>query len=225
MKFFSLLFSVLLLMFSSFTAQAYDLGRFINQQNCDQVLDKGLFKVCYSYKMKGALMVGYDLDGSLVNKGNIKKRPSFYPDKDIPKRYRTYPSDYTRNPFSEDRGHLYSDASADYSKESKEAVYVMSNIVPMYKRVNRKTWLKAEKYERLVASRLGSLTVLNVVAYGKEPQRFPSSNIAVPQGFWKIMVNEKSGFKRCFYHSNDSHVNVKTDQLRDHIRDCQKYGF
>ena len=42
---------------------------------CDQIIDKQVYKICYSYKYKGALAVWYKLDGKLVNKTNIKKDP------------------------------------------------------------------------------------------------------------------------------------------------------
>jgi len=67
---------------------------FINKRNCDQVLDKGYYQICYDYSMKGAKFVGYTLDGNKVNAGNIKERPRFYPDKAIPSQYRTTAKDY-----------------------------------------------------------------------------------------------------------------------------------
>jgi len=68
---------------------AIEIHDFINKRNCDQILDKGYYQICYDYSMKGAKYVGYNLDGSKVNSGNIKKRPRFYPDKAIPRQYRT----------------------------------------------------------------------------------------------------------------------------------------
>jgi len=73
---------------------AIEIHDFINKRNCDQILDKGYYQICYDYSMKGAKYVGYNLDGSKVNSGNIKKRPRFYPDKAIPRQYRTTSKDY-----------------------------------------------------------------------------------------------------------------------------------
>jgi len=202
-------------------ASATEISDFINQQNCDQVLDKGFYQICYDYKAKGARYVGYTLDGSKVNAGNIKKRPRFYPDKAIPKQYRTTSSDYTHNEFHADRGHLAPDASFDWSKKSLHSVYSMANIIPQYKWVNRKTWVKAEKYERQVASKLGSVTVLNGVVYGDYRKRMRKSGIAYPVSYWKMLFDNK-GFERCFYYKNDSHVEYKTDKLRGHTIDCKE---
>jgi len=203
------------------SAAATEIRDYINNRNCDQVLDKGYYQICYDYKAKGAKYVAYTLDGSKVNAGNIKKRPRFYPDKAIPKKYRTTAKDYTKNEFHADRGHLAPDASFDWSKKSLKSVYSMANIIPQYKWVNRKTWVKAEKYERQVASKLGAVTVINGVVYGDYRQRLKKSGIAYPVAYWK-MLYDNNGFERCFYYKNDSRVITKGDKLRNHVVDCRK---
>lgn len=207
------------LFFISSISHATEINDFINKRNCDQVLDKRFYRICYDYSMKGAKYVGYNLNGSKVNSGNIKKRPRFYPDKAIPRKYRTTSKGYTHNEFHADRGHLAPDASFDWSRKSLHAVYSMANIIPQYKWINRKTWVKAERYERKVAVKLGHVTVINGVVYGSHPKRLRKSGIAYPVGYWK-MLYDNNGFERCFYYKNDSHVKIKGDRLRDHIVDC-----
>ena len=174
---------------SAFATEIHD---FINKQNCDQVLDKGFYKICYDYKAKGAKFVGYTLAGSKVNAGNIKKRPRFYPDREIPRQVRTTSRDYTHNEFHADRGHLAPDASFDWSPQSLKSVYSMANIIPQYKWINRKTWVKAERYERLEATKLGSVHVINGVVYGDYSKRLRKSGIAYPVGYWKMLYNKGS---------------------------------
>jgi len=202
-------------------ASATEIRDFINNQNCDQILDKGFYQICYDYRAKGAKYVAYTLDGIKVNSRNIKKRPRFYPDKAIPKKYRTTSSDYTHNEFHADRGHLAPDASFDWSKKSLKSVYSMANIIPQYRYINRKTWVKAEKYERQVASKLGAVTVINGVVYGDYRKRLRKSGIAYTVGFWK-MLYDGNGFERCFYYENDSKSKIKGDKLRDHVVDCSR---
>ena len=202
------------------SAFATDIHDFINKQNCDQVLDKGFYKICYDYEAKGARFVGYTLDGSKVNAGNIKKRPRFYPDREIPRQFRTTSHDYIRNEFHADRGHLAPDASFDWSMQSLHSVYSMANIIPQYKWINRKTWVKAERYERKMASKLGSVNVINGVNYRSSPKRLRKSGIAYPEAFWK-MLYDNNGFERCLYYKNDSHVNIKGDSLKDHVVECK----
>lgn len=204
------------------SAFATEFSDFINQRNCSQILDKGYYQLCYDYKAKGALYVGYLLDGAKVNTGkDIRKRPRFYPDTAIPAQHRTTSSDYTRNEFHADRGHLAPDASFDYSERSLHAVYSMANIIPQYSKINRSTWIKAERYERQMAARLGSVSVINGVVYDSNPRRMKKSGIAYPKAFWKMLYDNK-GFERCFYYENDHHAKIKGDKLRDHLIDCKR---
>lgn len=59
----------------------------------------------------------------------------------------------------------------------------MSNIIPQVLIVNRRTWIKAEKIERQLASKLGSVSVLNGVVYSSNPKRIETNKIAVPDAF------------------------------------------
>lgn len=203
-------------------------NNFINKQNCDQILlNNGYFTTCYSYKYKGAKYVTYTLDGALVNEKNIKKRPRFYSDLNIPKRYRSNYSDYTRNPYSNDRGHLFEDASADYSQKSLNAVYVMSNIIPQYKDINRgkEYWAGVERYSRFVATQLGKVNVLNGVEYGNNPRRIGHNQIAVPKAFWKMIYSNKVNFKKCFYFQNNKNFIIGKHSIKDFEVDCSLLIF
>jgi endonuclease G len=190
-----------------------------NTNQCDQIINKKVFTVCYSYKYKGALAVWYVLDSNLVNKINIKKRPRFYSEKTIPLKYRSKQSDYKYSGY--DRGHLANDADFDYSIKSLRKTYSMANIVPQTPNVNRRTWIKAEKYERLIARKLGEVKVLNIIKYASNPKRIGKNKIAVPIGFYKEIYNENRNFKKCFYYRNNDNINVKIDKLKYHLINCR----
>lgn len=70
MKFFIFLFLAISL-------YATNINNYINKNNCDQIIDKQVFQICYDYKMKGPKYVSYTLQGDLVNKNNIKKGQDF----------------------------------------------------------------------------------------------------------------------------------------------------
>ena len=210
----TLLFSI----FFTVALQATNLSDYINKQNCSQIIDKQVYIICYDYNAKGAKFVAYTLDGRKVNEVNIKKRGSFYTEKNLPKKYRIYSKDYAHSGY--DRGHLANDASFDYSKKTVRKTYSMANIIPQAPRVNRKTWIKSEKLERSVAVKLGKVNVLNGVLYSEHPKRIGKHNIAIPSAFWKMIYNDDTGYKKCFYYNNDNDINVKDDKLRDHLVDC-----
>ena len=199
----------------AFTALVFANSEF---KGCDKVIDKQIYKVCYSYKYKGALFVSYTLNGALVNVANIKKRPSFYSEKNIPAQYRSESKDYIKSGF--DRGHLLSDASVDYDKKILKKVYSMINIIPQYPSINRHTWIKTEKLERQLAIKLGTIKVLIGVIYGDNPQRIGKNNIAVPIAFYKKLYND-AGYSKCFYYKNNIDVVTKGDKLKNHLVNCK----
>lgn len=189
---------------------------FINENVCSVILkNNGYFTTCYDYDEKGMLFGEYKLDGKLVNKGNIEKRPSFYTDLNIPKKFRSESKDYTHSGF--DRSHaIANDASFDYELRSQKSTYTMSNILPHYPNTNRKSILAIEKYERLVASKLGSLNVFVVSEYSNSPKKIGRNKISVPIGIGKMYWNTEKNFKKCFYIKNDN----KIYSLRETEVDC-----
>jgi endonuclease G len=193
-------------------------GSYFNADSCDQVIDKHVFIICYDYNYKAAKAVGYTLHGDKVGK-SIKKRPRFYPEPSLRASYRADYKDYTHSGY--DRGHLANDADFDYSPTALNQTYSLANIIPQAPTVNRKLWVKAEKYERSMAVKLGTVEVLNIVVYSKEPLRIGRNGIAVPDGFWKKISNEQKGFERCFYYANDRHAIAKGDRLKEHVIDCK----
>lgn len=46
-------------------------------KKCDQVLNKGYYINCYSYKYKGPIAIAYELTREDLEKPKIKNRPSF----------------------------------------------------------------------------------------------------------------------------------------------------
>lgn len=206
------------LMSMSFLANADIASKYINDKVCDQIIDKTLYKTCYSYKMKGALATSYTLDGKLVNKINIKKRDSWYSDKTIPRQYRSYPSDYSHTGY--DKGHSANDADFDYSKQSLLLVYDISNATPQTHECNRYQWLRGERYERKMAVKYGTVHVLNIIKYSDKPERIGKHQIAVPSEYFKVIYND-SGFEECYAFMNVKEHDPK-DVLKDHFISCNQ---
>lgn len=179
---------------------------YINKKNCSLILEnQGYFKTCYDYNKKGLLFGEYKLDGKLVNQGNIEERPPFYTDLNVPVKYRSESKDYTNSGF--DRSHaIANDASFDYELRSQKSTYVMSNILPHYPNTNRKSILAIEKYERLIASKLGDLNVFVISEYSDNPKKIGKNQISVPDALGKMYWNNEKDFKKCFYIKNDNKV-------------------
>jgi endonuclease G len=197
---------------------AFNATEYVSNDHCDQLIVNPYFKVCYDYKLMGTKAVSYTLDGEKVNKINIKKRPSFHTEKSLDREYRVSPKSYSKTGY--DRGHMANDASFDWSMESLNSTYTMANIIPQEPRVNRYHWIKVERYARMVARKLGSLNVLNIMRYSSNPKRLKKQNIAIPKGFYKILYNKAKNFERCFYYKNDTSTYPKKDKLKRHLIEC-----
>jgi endonuclease G len=194
---------------------------FANTQ-CDIVLDKIYYEVCYSYNYKGARFVAYSLDGANVNNPNIQDRPYFYEEALIAKNYRSSYDDYTGSGY--DRGHLACDASFDYDEDVLKSVYSLVNIVPQDPDVNRYAWIDTEYEERAKAVEFGSVDVVVGVVYGENPMRIGEDEIAVPQAFYKKITNATRNYKACYRYENIPY-DIASDYLQQHQISCDFFPF
>jgi endonuclease G len=212
--------TIITILLLNLVVYATQLSDFVDTKKCDQVIDKQLYKICYSYEYKGALAGWVKLDGSKVNSVNIKKRPRFYSEKNIPVKYRSKYKDYTGSGKKWNRGHfIVADADFDYSKKALNKAYTMANIQPQAAKVNQKTWIKVEKYGRLLASKLGYINSISIADY-KNANKTIKNNVVIPSGFWRIYYNNDANFEKCFYYKNDLNVDYKKDKLKQHLIDC-----
>ena len=210
---------LVMILILAFSLNAFEIKDFIDLDKCDKVIDKETFNICYSYKHKGALSGWTTIKGELATKEGIKDRPKFYEEESLPNKYRTKYSDYTGYGKDWNRGHIIvSDAEADYNYDTLIKTYSMANIVPMSSLVNQKTWTKAERYGRLVASKLGELTSITLVDYSNSELSF--NGITVPSDFYRIYYNNEHNFQKCFHYENKLDIDFKNDNLRDHEIDC-----
>lgn len=204
------------------SAFALDISQYINNKNCSQVIGKPNYQACYDYNLKGSKYVSYTVDGQQLTAADvhIKKRPNFYPENSIPVKYRSYPEDYTHTGY--DRGHMANHADFDYSANLVYMTYSMVNIVPQDPEVNRHTWVKAEKYERTMSKKMGTVNVLNIISYTNQPQRIGKHQVAVPSSFIKVIYSSNNNFQKCFSYQNTLPGDVSSDKLKDHEVDCSK---
>jgi len=197
-------------------------SKFINTTDCNQIIDKEFFTSCFDYKLKATKSVSYTLEGDLMS-NKIEKRPSFYKEPTLDKRYQIVTTDYTNTGY--DRGHLAPHASFDWSQESLDAVYSLVNIIPQAPQVNRNMWVKVEKYARDKALTLGSLDVLNVVRYSKNHKTIGKNRMAVSKGFYKVLYNHDKNYQECFYYINRLNASSRDDTINKHRIDCDEVKY
>jgi len=176
---------------------AVEISDYIDTKQCDKVIDKQLYNICYSYKHKGALSGWVRLDGALVNSGDIKKRPRFYSEKNLPVQYRSKYKDYTGFGKDWNRGHfVVADADFDYDKKALSKAYTMANIIPQAAPVNQRTWTKVERYGRKLATKFGYVNSISIARYnGNETI---GNNVAIPTDLYRIYYNNNKNFLGVF---------------------------
>ena len=186
----------------------------------DMYLNKKIFKVGYSFKVKNPFYVWYKLSKNKLNKKGISIRLSFNEDYSIPSEYRSKNSDYYKSGY--DKGHMASDASFDYDINTLSKTYLLSNVVPQKPNFNRKGWLKAERYSRIVTKKLKYLYVFNIILYG---DNYIGNKVYVPTTIYKILINKKNKFLKIFkFNQTDDDTKIKDNiityqQLIQEVKD------
>jgi endonuclease G len=201
-QYFIILLTLSLLIIIDLHANNINPSKYIDTTKCDQIIDKKIYSICYSYKYNGPLYTIYELDGNLVDKENIKKRPRFYKEKLLPIKYQVNQIVYNNKGYN--RGHLTSDASFDYNLTDLQLVYSMANIVPQVPQVNahKKLWAGLEIKERYLAIKYKETTkiiIINKVNYPLVPhssQYLKGTNIVIPLSFEKQFIVD--GIKSCY---------------------------
>ncbi len=196
------------------------LEEYIDKSKCDQIIDKQLYQICYSYKNKGPLSGWVTLKSVSTEENDIKKRPKFYNEDTIPMKYRTKSDDYKG--FGEDwnRGHfIVADADFDYDDKALAKAYTMANIIPQSAVVNQKTWIKVEKYGRILANKLGYINSISIAKYD-DPNHKIANDIAIPTKLYRIYYNNEANFEKCFEYENILNVDYQNDRLENHEIEC-----
>ena len=193
---------VILLSLASISYAEIDYNKYF--LNCDKIIDNTYFKSCYNYNYRSTTASYIELD-SKVNTNNIADRFEFYEETNIPQEYRVKSSDYTNSGF--DRGHIQSDASNDYSIESRNSTYAMSNITLQYPITNRRSYLKVEKRERELLTFHNKIKSLTLIKYTDKKYK----NISIPEAYYKIFYN--SSFIECYKIPNDN-IRYELEQMK-----------
>lgn len=197
------------------------LEEYIDKSKCDQIVDKQLYQICYSYKNKGPLSGWVTLKSVSTEENDIKKRPKFYNEDTIPMKYRTKSDDYKG--FGEDwnRGHfIVADADFDYDDKALAKAYTMANIIPQSAVVNQKTWIKVEKYGRILANKLGYINSISIAKYDDSNHKI-ANDIVIPTKLYRIYYNNEANFEKCFEYENVLNVDYKNDRLENHEIECK----
>lgn len=152
----------------------------------DLVLDKKGFNVGYCFNKKTALWVSYVLSktSTTINK---ERGDNYFPDPEVPEKYRVEPSDYTHSGY--DKGHLAPSSAIDYSRKSNDETFMMSNVAPQHPQLNRNAWRALEQKIQTWVRTKGKLFVVTGPVFKQRNRRI--NGIAVPSYFYKVLYQPK----------------------------------
>lgn len=165
------------------------------------------FAIGYSEDHNGPLYAVYRY-GNLAEKAeslderNYQRPPKFQVD--LRTLSRVHHGDYTGSGF--DRGHMAPNYGlrTQYGHLAQLETFFMSNILPQHKGLNQKRWADAEKAivafanedmgTRAAGDDIKNLWVISGPIYEGIIETLPNSGIAIPTGFFKIVVRQKTYF-------------------------------
>jgi DNA/RNA endonuclease G (NUC1) len=121
-------------------------------------LQKDCFKIYFDTVKEIPVSGHYTLYGKNMDKPPLK-RVGFRGDKQLPKEYRIYSSQLTYSGFQ--RGHIIGNNAFNDNKICQKETFLMSNVVPQYRKSNVGSWYDLEKKEIEYATKEGSVQVIS----------------------------------------------------------------
>lgn len=167
-------------------------------------LDHTHFKIGYDPKLRLAHYVVYQLSAEQLSGKKFKRKNKFRPDPLLIAKGLPYveSSEYARTGF--DRGHLAPAADFAWSEEASNLTFVMSNMAPQTKNLNRDAWKKLEMKVRRWACGEKKVTVITGPLLEESREKL-KSGLLVPRSFYKVIIDETPPKKALsfIYHQED----------------------
>lgn len=177
------------------------------------ILDHKYFKVHYDPKLRLPRYVEYTLKREHLTHKTGKRKDHFIVDPQLEamRLPLSTPEEYKKTGY--DRGHLAPAADFSFSQEANDETFVMSNMAPQTKKLNRGAWLILEKQVRRWACGEEKLRVITGPLFSARDPQLPSG-LTIPQRFFKIIVDETPPRKArgYIYHQQDP-KNVMDDRI------------
>lgn len=154
-------------------------------ENSDQVLCRTGYAVGYNYQTKNADWVAYHVTAESVN-AQFKRSNNFKVDAELPEYAQSTLSDYSKSGY--DRGHLAPSAAMDFSQESMQESFLLSNMSPQLPGFNRVGWRLLEEHVRDLANEYQELYVVTGPIYeGNEASI--GDGVMIPSAFYKVVLD------------------------------------
>lgn len=166
-----------------------DLPQPINEKAAELILDHGFFQISYSEKNRLPNWVSYHLRADNLKRKVAKRKNKFFADPQLllVKMAHASPDDFDGHTY--DRGHMAPSDDFAWDQKANDATFVMTNMAPQERSLNRGSWKKLEMTVRKWACTEGELRVVTGPIVESAPLRM-SSQVPIPQKFFKVVLDE-----------------------------------
>lgn len=115
-----------------------------------------------------------------------------------------------------DRGHMCPNNDYDFSEETASTTFLMCNMSPQFKGLNRGSWKTWEEKAHLYAKKYGHIDICcgTIFSEIKEYNTKENETLILPIQFFKIFYNKESKFMKCFIF-NQSYEEPKECKIED----------
>ncbi len=162
---------------------------FLPSSTTKQVVHHESYSLSYNETFEQAEWVAYELKKThLVNKSF--KRPYFEIDNAIRTKAAHW-KNYKNSGY--DRGHLCPAADRRYTKDAYDETFLTSNISPQKHSFNSGIWNSLEQKTRYWAKKYDGVFVVTGGVLTKNLKTIGTENVAVPNYFYKILLDYNSG--------------------------------
>jgi endonuclease G len=148
---------------------------------------------------------------------------AFSPDQSLSKSQRAELADYAGSGY--DTGHLANNADMSWHPTVARESFILSNMAPQLPGLNRGLWKQLESVVRSWAfSRANGVTVYTGSIYDlNEDKRIGPSNVIVPRGFYKIVVDNDQRVSLAFVFPHRNELGNDLRSVQATVADVERY--
>lgn len=151
----------------------------------DQQLCRDGYAVGYNYQTKNADWVAYHVTKESVNL-KYKRSNKFQADSELPEYAQSTLTDYKSSGY--DRGHLAPSAAMDFTQNSMQQSFLLSNMSPQLPGFNRVGWRILEEHIRDLANTYNDLYVVTGPIYNGNEATI-GDGVIIPSAFYKVILD------------------------------------
>jgi endonuclease G len=134
--------------------------------------------------------------------GCLPRRDAFAPDPDLQPGHRAELADYKGHP-GYDRGHFAPNSDFAWDADVQRQSFYLSNMSPQVSHLNQWQWENLEAATRAWALQHEALIVMDGPIWGKTPKTFGDDHVAIPQAYWKVVVDPAKNEALAFIMTNE----------------------